>query len=553
MSASSTATAAMSADSHSTSLDSAFGPSSLSTSASSLSSPLAAFARFGQYFSGASASPAAFSHSVLSTSASSTTSTLSDCVAASIVHLHAAAAAPNISYTADTALTAFSSDPVSSHAVVAGRGCMCIVRVDPDRIVETEAFPNFASDSRLGYVSDLKWAIGPYSRTVIVASTNGRISMHDIDRPAAPVSFLSGHSRVVNSLSINPFNPNMLISAGSDATLRYWDLRLGRCVTAIHGPDGSRRVQFSNVDGHHSHAIFDTGVLHRYDARNPSMPDRNIIAHSGQALCLDCHHTKDYVVTGGRDKQIRVWDLSSSDPVPKSVYSISTAGAISNVIWRPPSSTDKDSLDNAQLATSSLSVDDYRIQIWGLKRKFVPDRVIDHHRGPVQAIAWARDGPYGSLAPPDEPDSSDDLDLDYDASRRNSSRRRNRASRRRAGVIWACSRDTTFTAHDVARSCPRRAVRNLSHQAFAWGPNDEFAFLGIDRRTLDRDGFVVDRMQPKHTGSRMMRMLTLSSAKDAPEERHVPSPNIAYGDLTSLLGNPRFTRRESDSETESSQ
>ncbi|KAK9459038.1 WD40-repeat-containing domain protein [Lipomyces oligophaga] len=500
--------------------------STTTTSTNGLPSPrLTALARLGQYFIGSASSSSTSSTLTSPPSSTSPTSSLSSSCPTpgfpgnSVVlspppHTRSAGPATSgirllpdhITFQTEAPLTAFTADPASNHVVLAGRGYMRVVRIDPDSINEADdLLRNFPDSSRLGYVSDLKWLTGPYSRSIAYASTNGMVTLHDIDQPGSIRRFSSGHSRMVNSLSYNYHNPNILISGGQDGTIRYWDLRTLENVSTVRGPDATRRVQFSPLNGSQFCAIFDTGTLCRWDSRNLAHPDIRITAHTGSGFCVDYHPTIDAVATGGRDHAIRVWDFRGElAHSPKPAFEISTSGAVSSAVWRSPEPWETNSitsLDDLPIASASLSVGDYRLQIWNLKRKYVPDRVIDLHSGPIQGVHWVCGGAFGSRVQDprtytDMEDESSDSELDAwslsTIDRSNSIRRsrRRRARHHPTGDIWTCGRDNLFVAHNVRRSCPARPIRQLSHQAFAWGPNDEFTFIGIDKHRIRSDGLV---------------------------------------------------------------
>ncbi|KAK9453495.1 WD40-repeat-containing domain protein [Dipodascopsis uninucleata] len=452
--------------------------------------------------------------------------------------------APNLTFQADTPITALAKAPASSQAVLAGRGCLKVVTVKADKItldtdlisigsgsaavVSASSAGTPADDERLAYVSDVKWS--SFAQTIAVASTNGVILLYAADKPGVRPEKLVAHSRTVNTLAINSFAPHMLVSGGQDCTIRYWDLRSSRNrpVASIRGPDATRRVQFSAIDGTKCCAIFDSGALLRYDSRNISMPDRRINAHTGPAFTLDCHPSRDVVATGGRDRTIRVWDLSAmQEPTSASkeqlqaqsspLYTIPTPGAVSNVLWRPGSTSR--SLDDSYLACSFLSVGDYRIQVWNLRRRFIPAFVISHHTSPVTGIVWpSGTGPFGS-------DSQDNVS---DPSSEGS-------------TIWAASRDQSFVAHDLIQSCPVRPTSGLSHQAFAWAPNDSFTFASIDRSKLRPDGLIpstsIASMAQSATmtpGASIMMKMMLRHRSSTQAVPVIPAQFVGTGSLTAL-------------------
>ncbi|KAK9368381.1 WD40-repeat-containing domain protein [Lipomyces kononenkoae] len=432
---------------------------------------------------------------------------------------------------------------------------MRIVKVNPNEILELvdmRESMKAADSDRIGYVSDMKWCLGNLSDKAAVASTNGSISMYDLNRPNSSPERLTGHKRTVNSISLNPFSPHIIVSGCLDGAIKFWDLRSDRPtrpVASVNGPESTRRVQVSNVDGSKVCAIFDNGYLLRWDSRNLTTPDRRIQAHSGAGFCFDYHPYLEIIATGGRDRTIRVWDLRQSDKsdqsaqITRPIYEIPTSGALSNVIWKKPCGSERaDNIDDAYIASSSMSVGDYRIQIWNMRRKYIPAYIIDYHKAPITALSWANEGIYGSQMLADDSDRSDcETELDDGRRQRTRTGSKKVPRQRPAGAIWAASRDQRFVAHDVARSCPTRPVQSLSHQAFAWGPNDEFTFAGIDKSGLRKDGLICRPMhngrgsstQKRSSGNMVMRMILMNSGKKEPEAvPEVPVQYVASGTLT---------------------
>ncbi|KAK9237583.1 WD40-repeat-containing domain protein [Lipomyces kononenkoae] len=466
---------------------------------------------------------------------------------------------PNLVLETDVPLTAACNDSKSSRALLAGRGYMRIVKVNPNEILELvdmRESMKAADSDRIGYVSDMKWCLGNLSNKAAVASTNGSISLYDLDKPNSLPERLTGHKRTVNSISLNPFSPHIVVSGCLDGAIKFWDLRTdrpSRPVASVNGPESTRRVQVSNVDGNKICAIFDNGYLLRWDSRNLTTPDRRIQAHSGAGFCFDYHPYLEIIATGGRDRTIRVWDLRQSDKSDQSaqiahpIYEIPTSGALSNVIWKKPCGSERtDSVDDAFIASSSMSVGDYRIQIWNLRRKYIPAYIIDYHEAPITALSWANEGIYGSQVPADESEWSD-CENELDEGRRQRARSglsKKVLRHRQAGTIWAASRDQRFVAHDVARSCPTRPVQSLPHQAFAWGPNDEFTFAALDKSGLRKDGLVSrppmhnrrgSSTQKRSSGNMVMRMMLMNSGKKTEAAPELPVQYVASGNLSQFI------------------
>ncbi|KAK9464540.1 WD40-repeat-containing domain protein [Lipomyces arxii] len=458
---------------------------------------------------------------------------------------------PNLVFNTDTPLSAFSMDPLSNRAILAGRGYMRVVTINPDEIVETvdvQALLPPTEAERIAYISDMQWCTGPYSKLVAAASTNGFITLYNIESDGSSTpNRLTGHTRTVISLALSPFNPHLLVSGGLDKQIKIWDLRAGKYAASVPVPESTRRVRLSPIDANKYCAVFDNGWLMSWDMRNLAVPNKRISAHSGPGFCCDYHPQLDVIATGGRDRAIRVWDMKNESPRPLPTHEIPTAGAVSSVLWRKPTGYERqDSVDDSYLASSSLSVGDYRIQVWNLRRRFVPAYVVDFHDAPVTALAWAGEGLYGSQSASTVDDcelSDDEIGEDVNLRRRqrtwsSGSSRQLTKRHRPAGTLWACSRDQRFVAHDVARSCPRKPVYSLSHQAFAWGPDNEFAFASLDKSKMRPDGLVdrvamADSSTPhkRSGGSMVMRMMMRRAPETVPV---VPTQYVATAELASL-------------------
>lgn len=77
---------------------------------------------------------------------------------------------------------------------------------------------------------------------------------------------------------------------------------------------------------------------------------------------------------------LQVWDVTPSKPVLK--YVINTIASVGRVKWRP--------MRKHQLASTALVVD-WNVNIWDLKRPFIPFECFQGHRDIVTDIAWRTD------------------------------------------------------------------------------------------------------------------------------------------------------------------
>ena len=85
----------------------------------------------------------------------------------------------------------------------------------------------------------------------------------------------------------------------------------------------------------------------------------------------------DCLATGGRDKNLKIWNTSGTRPSLDSL--ISTLGPVGQVRWRPTS--------RMQIASSSIALD-MAVNIWDIRRPHVPNTLFDKHQGTTAGIQW---------------------------------------------------------------------------------------------------------------------------------------------------------------------
>lgn len=118
-------------------------------------------------------------------------------------------------------------------------------------------------------------------------------------------------------------------------------------------------------------------IFQIWDLRYLEGPDKVIHAHNGLILSTDYHSEGRYLLSGGRDKLIHVWDLKSETRKPE--YTIQTIASVARVAWRPGFAS--------QLAFCSLQTD-YRVPIWDLSRCYLPLLAFEEHQGVVTSMLW---------------------------------------------------------------------------------------------------------------------------------------------------------------------
>lgn len=347
----------------------------------------------------------------------------------------------SLCYAADSPISAIAAGP-DSQVVIAGREILKVLVVGQTGITKVH---NLRGGTRvnLNYSSnDVKWGIGATAGLVATATSNGSIVTWNLEyaNSAKVDRAISGHNRAVNRLAFNPGNGSWLLSASQDGSMKLWDLRErdGSARFVLHGKaEAVRDVQFNSTNALELAAVYDNGTLQKWDLRNPKIYERKLNAHHGLALALDWHEDGRHLVTGGRDKIIKVWDMGSE--MRKPVSFLHTMAPVARVAWRPATT-----VSNSEIASCSFSMDN-TISIWNLRRPYIASRVFESHSAVATGILWK----------------------DHE-------------------TLWSCSKDQTFRQHldDEAPS----PINCVSHYAFGWNNNGDIA-LCIGDRQADKDRF----------------------------------------------------------------
>ncbi|EEH48322.1 uncharacterized protein PADG_04406 [Paracoccidioides brasiliensis Pb18] len=312
-------------------------------------------------------------------------------------------------------ISALDISPQRTHAIVAGRGILKTIRVAQD-ICEEEfdlraAIFSYHTSRHVSTgaakrkdqlaVKDVKWSHGEYDRIIATSVMNGSIFIYDLNRPGLELGRLQEHNRQVHRLAFNPHRGAWLLSGSQDATIRMWDLRIlsGErgamnfgSKTRFNGhSEAVRDIRWSPVDGVEFATATDSGAIHRWDVRKDNAPLMKINAHEKPCFSIDWHPYGKHVVSGSTDKQVKVWDFSSTDRRQKPCFQFRTPQAIHNVRWRPPSlgleNQENSNWQSTQVITS-YDNEDPRIHIWDFRRPHIPFKEIDRYKTSPTDLLW---------------------------------------------------------------------------------------------------------------------------------------------------------------------
>lgn len=245
---------------------------------------------------------------------------------------------------------------------------------------------------KFGCILDLKSGHQNYNKLVAASTTTGSIYIFNtaVSNEKSRVSVkLSDHTRAVNSISFNKIDAYLLLSGSQDGSMKLWDLRARNLKPQLtmHGnSDSVRCLQFSPHNTKKFCAVFDSGILQRWDLRNTAQFDRKFNAHTGPGLTLDWNNDLDYVATGGRDKQLQIWNMSGNEVRQYPEHVIYASAPIAKVAFRP-SVNPISNIMNSEIALNYLNSEPI-VQVYSTKRKYVPLYNIETHDNSITGLVW---------------------------------------------------------------------------------------------------------------------------------------------------------------------
>lgn len=345
-------------------------------------------------------------------------------------------------YKASYELTSFSllHNDMQDLSVIAGKNSLQILDMARGKVVNDLLSTNYAMKNKkvIGSILDVSSGYQYNNKYVATSTTTGSILIFNAQL-SSQVNKLaykfSDHSRAVNSVSFSQLDQNLLLSGSQDGQMKLWDLRSNTnkpTLTMIGNADAVRCLKFSPFHNKKFVSIFDSGVIQKWDIRQATQFEKKLNAHTGPGLTLDWNQELDFIVSGGRDRQLQIWNMSSNDSRQIPEHVIYTSSPISKVSFRPNSNLTN--ISNAEIATSFLNNDLGQAQIYSLKRKYIPLFTIENHSSQITGLNFLNDM-----------------------------------------TLLSCSKDKFFIMDDLSNYKP--TVENLSVASTSWSASNDFIYV----------------------------------------------------------------------------
>ncbi|KAL1420108.1 hypothetical protein MTO96_024567 [Rhipicephalus appendiculatus] len=227
--------------------------------------------------------------------------------------------------------------------------------------------------------SDVVWNMVD-DHILATAATNGAVVTWNLNKSSRSKQDMvfQDHKRTVNKVCFNPSESHILLSGSQDGTMKCFDIRKREAASTFHSSSESvRDVQFCPHHHFTFAAVQENGNVQLWDLRRSDKCERQFTAHSGPVFTCDWHpEEKRFLATGGRDKAIKIWDVSYK---PVLHQCIQTIASVAHIKWRPQK--------KYHIANSSLVVD-CTINIWDTRRPYVPFAAFTEHKDVATGFAW---------------------------------------------------------------------------------------------------------------------------------------------------------------------
>ncbi|XP_034247660.1 GATOR complex protein WDR24 [Thrips palmi] len=270
----------------------------------------------------------------------------------------------------------------NNQVVIAGRNVFKVFTIEEEEFVESYNL-RVGKNQNLNFsCNDVAWNTLE-DQTLATAATNGAVVLWNLDKPSRSKQqhvFLD-HKRTVNKVSFHPTEAHWLISGSQDGTMKCFDIRMRDATkTFMSNTESIRDVQFSPQLLHAFAAVSENGNVQLWDVRRPDKCTHQFTAHSGPVFACDWHPECNWLATASRDKTIKVWELSTGRPLLE--YTISTIASVGRIKWRPQR--------KHHIASCALVVD-CSINVWDIRRPYIPFASFQEHKDVATGLAWRGD------------------------------------------------------------------------------------------------------------------------------------------------------------------
>lgn len=138
---------------------------------------------------------------------------------------------------------------------------------------------------------DIPHLIHEFQNILATAATNGCIGIWDLNKLGRQKQLIvyHDHERTTNAVIFHKTDPNFLLSASQDSTIKLFDLRekTKSCVSTFFSTESVRDVKFNPFNCNIFASGSENGCVQLWDLRKNDKFVQQFTAHSGPIYCLD--------------------------------------------------------------------------------------------------------------------------------------------------------------------------------------------------------------------------------------------------------------------------